>query len=143
MDSLPKIFLPDVIRDWLVLQRSGLSESGKKTRAGRTENTLDRWRIVEALKQQWPDHELQVCEEIASETVIERCARTSKEKQRVEPEMHLSETATQSAWNAKSREVHGNMPRGTKLVHGKLKTISSKEASRMKMKKLSIWPVLD
>ena len=38
----------------------------------------------------------------------------------------------------------GYEPRGTKLVHKKLKTISSKEASRMKMKKkFSMWQVLN
>ena len=41
-----------------MLQRSGLSESSKKTVLGSTENTLDRSRIVEAVKEQWPDHEL-------------------------------------------------------------------------------------
>ena len=53
-----KDFLPDGIRGWLVLQRSGLSESSKKTMLESIENTLGRSRIVEALKQQWPDHEL-------------------------------------------------------------------------------------
>ena len=43
-------FLPDVIRGWLVLQRSGLSESSKKTVLGSTENTLARSQIVDALK---------------------------------------------------------------------------------------------
>ena len=52
-------FLPDVIRGWLLLQRSGLTEAEKKTVLGSTENALDRTRIVGALKQQWPDHELQ------------------------------------------------------------------------------------
>ena len=57
---------------------------------------------------------------------------------------HLNETATKIAWTRTSREMHGNRPRGTKLVHGKLKMISSKEASWMKMKKkLSIWQVLN
>ena len=49
-----KDFFSDVIRGWLVLHRSGLSESV----LGSTENTLGRSKIVEALKQQWPDHEL-------------------------------------------------------------------------------------
>ena len=55
-----KDLLPDVIRGWLVLQRSGLSESSKKTVLGSTQNTLGISRIVEALKRQWPDHELLV-----------------------------------------------------------------------------------
>ena len=50
----------DVLPDVILLQRSGLSESSKKTVIGSTENTLGRSRIVEALKQQWPDHELLV-----------------------------------------------------------------------------------
>ena len=55
-----KDFLPDVFRGWLVLQRSGRSESSKTKVLARTENTLGRSRIVEALKQKWPDHELLV-----------------------------------------------------------------------------------
>ena len=76
-----KDFLPDVIRGWLVLQRSGLSESSKKTVLGSTWNTLGRSRIVEPLKQPWPDHELLVYDGIASESMAERCARTSTEEQ--------------------------------------------------------------
>ena len=68
-----KDFLFDVIRGWLVLQRSGLLESSWTIVLGSTDNTVGRSRIVEALKQRWP--------EIASEIVTERCARTSKEKQ--------------------------------------------------------------
>ena len=36
-----------------------MTEAEKKTVLGSTENALDRTRIVGALKQQWPDHELQ------------------------------------------------------------------------------------
>ena len=46
-----KDFLPDLIRGWLVVQRPGL---------GCTENTPGRSRIVEALRQRWPDHGLLV-----------------------------------------------------------------------------------
>ena len=49
-----------MVRGWLVLQRSGLSESSKKTVLGSAEHTLGRSRIVEAPKQQWSDHELLV-----------------------------------------------------------------------------------
>ena len=85
-------FLPDVIRGWLVLQRSGLSESSKKTVLGSTQNTLGRSRIVEALKQQWPHHELLVCKRDRD--------RKMREIDEWEPEMHSNETATESAWNA-------------------------------------------
>eukprot|EP00969_Alexandrium_andersonii_P288654 12759982-Alexandrium_andersonii.AAC.1 len=45
-------FLPDVVRGWLLLQRSGLTEAEKKAVLGSTENALGRTRIIGALKQQ-------------------------------------------------------------------------------------------
>ena len=76
-----KDFLKDVIRGWLVLQRSGLSDSSKKTVLGSTENTLGRWRIVEALKNSGQIMSFSGIRWNASETVVERWVRTSKEKQ--------------------------------------------------------------
>ena len=58
-DKKDRDFLPDATRGWLILQRSGLTEAEKKTVLASTENSLDRTRIVGALKQQWPDHEIQ------------------------------------------------------------------------------------
>ena len=91
-----KDFLPDVIRGWLVLQRSGLSESSKKTVLGSTENTLGRSRIVEALKQQWPDHELL---EYGGDRKRDRDrkmrAYVQGETDEWEPETHLNGTATE------------------------------------------------
>ena len=101
MGSLPKDFLPDVNRGWLVLQRSGLSESSKKTVLGSTANTLGRSRIVEALKQQWPDHELQVYDgDRKRDRDRKMRAYVQRETDEWEPEMHLNETAKESAWNA-------------------------------------------
>ena len=74
-------------------------------------------------------------------TVTEGCVRTSKQKQmsgsrrctRVKQSQRLPGTRA-------SREIQGNRPPGTKLEHGKMKMISAKEASQMKMKKKpSIW----
>ena len=75
--------LPDVISGWLVLQRSGLSESSKKTVLGRS-------RVMEALEQQWPDQEL----------IRKMRAYVQGETDEWEPEMRLDERATESAWNA-------------------------------------------
>ena len=65
---------------------------------GSVENTLGRPRSVEALTQQWPDHEVLVYDGDRK--------RDRDRKMRVyvqgetEPEMHSNETATESAWNA-------------------------------------------
>ena len=92
-----KEVLPDVIRGWLVLQRSGLSESGKKTVLGSTENTLGRSRIAEALKQQWPDHELLVYDGGRKRDRDRKMrAYVQGETDEWEPEMRLNETATKS-----------------------------------------------
>ena len=96
-----KDFLPDVIHGWLVLQRSGLSESSEKTVLGSTENMLGRSRIVEALKQQWTDHELLVREgDRKRDRDRKMRAYVQGETDQWELEMHLNETATESAWNA-------------------------------------------
>ena len=95
-----KDFLPDVIRGWRVLQRSGLSESSKKTVLGSTENTLGRSRIVEALKQQWPDHELLMYDgDRKRDRDRKMRAYVQAEGDEWEPEMHQSEIATENAWN--------------------------------------------
>ena len=76
-------FFPDVIRGWLVLLRSGLSESSKKTVLGSTENTLGRFEdrgslsiISGQIISFW------FLMEIATETVVERCVRTSSRSNR-------------------------------------------------------------
>ena len=84
-----------------MLQRSGLSESSKKTVLGSTENTLGRSRIVEALKQQWPDHELLTYDgDHKRDRDRKMRAYVQAEADEWEPEMHQSETVTESAWNA-------------------------------------------
>ena len=96
-----KDFLPDVIRGWLVLQRSGLSESSKKTVLGRTENTLGRSRVVDALKQEWPDHELLAYDGDRNRDRDRKMrAFAQGEVDEWEPEMHQNETTTDWAWNA-------------------------------------------
>ena len=129
-----KDFLPDVIRGWLVLQRSGLSESSKKTVLGKygehagsiedrrsSQTTVARSR---ASGKRWR----------SQRDRIERCARTSKERQMSGSRMCIRMKQRQKVPRTRtSRETHGNRPRGTKLVHGKLMTISSKEASQMKL----------
>ena len=90
-----------MIRGWLVLQRSGLSESSKKTVLGSTENTLGRSRIVEALQQQWPDHELLVYDrDRKRDRDRKMLAYVQGDTDEWEPEMHLNETATEGARNA-------------------------------------------
>ena len=93
-----KRFLPDVIRGWLVLQRSGLSESSAKTVLGSTKNTLGRSRIVESLKQQWPDHELLAYDrDRKGDRDRKMRAYVRGETDERELEMHPNETATESA----------------------------------------------
>ena len=97
-----KDFLLDVIRGWLVLQKSGFSESSKKTKLGSTENTLGQSRIVEAPKQQWPEHELLVYDGDRKRDLDRQMrAHVQGETDEREPELHLNETATESALNAK------------------------------------------
>ena len=68
---------------------------------GSTENTLGRSRIVEALKQQWPDHELQVFDgDRKRDRDRKMRAYFQGETDEWKPQMHLNETATESAWNA-------------------------------------------
>ena len=95
-----KDFLPDVIRGWLVLQRSGLSESSKKTVLGSTENMLGRSRIVEALKQQWPGHELLAYDgDHKRDRGRKVRAYVQAEADEWKPETYQKESATDSAWN--------------------------------------------
>ena len=95
-----KDFFPDVIRGWLVLQRSGLAESSKETVLGSTENTLGRSRVVEALKQQWPDHELLEYDgDRKRDPDPKMRAYVQGETDERKPEMHPNETATENAWN--------------------------------------------
>ena len=96
--AVTKDFLPDVIRGWLVLQRSGLSGSSKKTVLGSTENTLGRSRIVVVLKKQWPDHELLVFDgERKQDHDRNMRAYVRGETDKWEPEMHLIEAVPESA----------------------------------------------
>ena len=84
-----------------MLQRSGLSESSKKTVLGSTENMLGRSRIVEALKQQWPDHELLVYDGDRKRDCDRKVrAYVQAEADKWEPETYQNESATYSAWNA-------------------------------------------
>ena len=93
-------FLPDVIRGWVVLQRSGLSESSKKTVLGSTENTLGRSRIVEALEQQWPGHELLAYDGDHKRDRGQKVrAYVQAEADEWQPETYQKESATDSAWN--------------------------------------------
>ena len=81
MDTPQKDFFPDMIRGWLVLQRSGLSESSKKTVLGSSENTLGRSRIVELSNNIGQITSFWFSMEIVSETGNEKCELLSKEKQ--------------------------------------------------------------
>ena len=114
---------------WSVHQR--LSEPIKKTVLGSTEHTLGRSRNVQLLKQQGPDHELLVYDGDRK--------RDRDRKMRAYVQGETEEWEQQKMLGTRTiREMHENKPLATKLVHGKLKTISSKEASRMKMKKVPI-----
>ena len=88
-----KDFLFDVIRGWLVLQRSGLLESSWTIVLGSTDNTVGRSRIVEALKQR-------VAGDRKRDRDRKMRAYVQGETDEWEPQMHLNETATESAWNA-------------------------------------------
>ena len=95
-----KDFLLDVIRGWLVLQRSGLSESSKKTVLGSTEDTQGRSRIVEALKQLWPDHELLAYDgdhKRDRDRKVRSCVQAEADEWK--PETYQKESAMDSAWN--------------------------------------------
>ena len=68
---------------------------------GSTENTLGRSRIVEALKQRWPDHELLVHSgDRKRDRDRKMRAYVQGETDEWELEMHSNETATEGAWNA-------------------------------------------
>ena len=65
---------------------------------GSTENTLGRTRIVEALKQQWPDHELLVYDRDRKRDRDRKMrAYVRGATDEWELEMHPNETATESA----------------------------------------------
>ena len=121
--------LPDVIRGWIVLQRSSLSESSKKTLLGSTGNTLGRSRIVEAFKQQWPDHELLVYDGDGKRDRDRKMrAYVQAEADEWEPEKYQNESATDSAWNVSESRDAWDWPPCRKLVRGKLKMTRLKEA---------------
>ena len=113
----------------------GLCCPAKKTFAGNVENTLDRSRIVEAPKQQWPDHDLAFDGDCKRDCFRKMRAYVQRGTDEWEPEMHSNETPTESDWNAnESRDAWGQAS-WDEAGSWKLKTISSKEASRMKTKK--------
>ena len=67
---------------------------------GSTENTLGRSRIVEALNQQWPDHELLVYNGDRKRDPERKVrAYVQSETDECEPETYQNESATDSAWN--------------------------------------------
>ena len=91
-----KDFLPDVISGWLVLQRSS-----KETILGSTENTLGRSRIVEALKQEWLDHELLVYDgDRKRDHGHKMRAYAQGEADEWVPVTCQNETTTENVWNA-------------------------------------------
>ena len=93
--------LIDVIRGWLVLQRSGHPESSKKPELGSAGKTLGRSGIVEDLKQQWPDHELSVCDgDRKRDRDPKMRAYVQGKAHERESEMHQNGTATDCVWNA-------------------------------------------
>ena len=82
---------------------------------GSTENTLGRSRIVAALKQQWP-HDLLVCDgDRKRDRDRKMRAYVQGDTDEWEPEMHLNETAPESAWSVNESQLDTSGPKVNKL----------------------------
>ena len=108
-----------------------LSESSKKTVLGSFENTLGRSRIVEALKQQWPDHEL-VVHDGDCKRDRDRKMRASVQGETDEREMRFE---SRDAWEQASWDEAASWEGEDDKFEGSI-------ADADDIKKLSTWPVL-